>query len=150
MKSFVKIFEKYLKDKNLNFTTQRRQVLEAFVSSGRHLTVEELYELARRRNPGIGQATVFRTLKLLVAADMAKKVELGDKKTRYEIKHGVDHHDHLVCVECGRFIEAVDPAIEDLQDKLCRKFGFSPRRHSLEIYGFCRKCLENGFRDRKR
>lgn len=140
MKGAEKQFEAYLRKKGLNLTTQRREVLDAFLSSGRHLTVEELYNLAKENNPGIGQATVFRTLKLLAEADLARKVVIGDNRTRYEIKYGVEHHDHLVCLECGRFIEAVDPAIEDLQKKLCRKFDFSPRKHSLEIYGFCKNC----------
>ncbi len=140
MKDAYQIFERYLREKGLNLTSQRREVLEVFLSSGRHLTVEELYNLAKKKNPGIGQATVFRTLKLLADADLARKVVLGDKKTRYEIKYGIEHHDHLVCVECGKFIEAVDPAIEELQKKLCRKFGFSPRKHSLEIFGYCKNC----------
>ncbi len=140
MKDAYQIFEKYLRQKGLNLTSQRREVLEVFLSSGRHLTVEELYNLAKKENPGIGQATVFRTLKLLADADLARKVVLGDKKTRYEIKYGIEHHDHLVCIECGKFIEAVDPAIEELQKKLCRKFGFSPRKHSLEIFGYCKNC----------
>ncbi len=140
MKNAVNQLERYLKENNLSLTSQRREVLEVFLSCGRHLTVEELYYLAKKKNPRIGQTTVFRTLKLLVEADLAKKIVLGDNKTRYEVKYGVEHHDHLVCLECGKFIEAVDPAIEELQEKLCGRFGFTPRKHSLEIYGTCRKC----------
>lgn len=140
MKGAEKKFEAYLKKKGLNLTSQRKGVFDAFLSSGRHLTVEELYDLVKEKNPRIGQATVFRTLKLLVESDLARKVVLGDNRTRYEVKYGVEHHDHLVCLECGRFIEAVDPAIEELQKKLCRKFAFSPRKHSLEIFGFCKSC----------
>jgi Fur family transcriptional regulator, ferric uptake regulator len=136
----AELFEEYLRGKGLNLTSQRRDLLDVFLSSGRHLTVEELYNLAKKKNPRIGQATVFRTLKLLAEADLARKVVLGDNIARYEIKYGVEHHDHLVCVECGKFIEAVDPAIEELQKKLCKKFGFSPRKHSLEIFGYCRAC----------
>lgn len=143
MENAVEQFEQYLKKKNLNLTSQRREVFEVFLSSGRHLTVEELYNLAREKNPGIGQATVFRTLKLLADADLVKKIVLGDNRTRFEIKYGVEHHDHLICLECGKFIEAVDPAIEELQKKLCRKFGFAPRKHSLEIFGYCSSCTKN-------
>lgn len=140
MKNAVLQFENYLKKRNLNFTHQRRQILEVFLSSGRHLTIEELYNLAREKNPGIGQATVFRTLKLLADADLAKKIVLGDNRARFEVKYGVEHHDHLICLDCGKFIEAFDPAIENLQKKLCRKFGFIPRKHSLEIFGYCENC----------
>ncbi len=140
MQAAIKQFEKYLKDKNLNLTSQRKEVFDVFLSSGRHLTVEELYNLVKKKNPRIGQATVFRTLKLLSESDLAKKVVLGDNRTRYEIKYGVEHHDHLICLGCDKFIEAVDPAIERLQRKLCKKFGFTPRKHSLEIFGFCKDC----------
>ncbi len=142
MKNVTGIFEKYLKARGLNLTSQRREVLEVLLSSGRHLTVEELYNLAKKKNSGIGQATVFRTLKLLADAELARKIVLGDKKVRYEIKYGVEHHDHLICTRCGKFIEAVDPAIEELQKKLCRKFGFTPRKHSLEIFGYCKNCVK--------
>lgn len=142
MKNALEQFERYLKKKRLNLTSQRKEVFEVFLSSGRHLTVEELYNLAREKNPGIGQATVFRTLKLLADADLAKKIVLGDNRTRFEVKYGVEHHDHLVCLECGKLIEAVDPDIEHLQKKLCRKFGFTPHKHNLEIFGYCRNCAD--------
>jgi Fur family transcriptional regulator, ferric uptake regulator len=140
MEGAIKKFEEILKEKGLKLTNQRRDVLKVFLASGRHLTVEELYNLVKAKRPGIGQATVFRTLKLLVSADLAKKIILGDNKTRFELTYGVEHHDHLVCLKCGKFIEAVDPAIENLQKKLCKKFGFSPHMHSLQIFGYCKNC----------
>jgi len=65
-------------------------------------------------------------------------VDFGDRIVRYEHKYGHRHHDHLVCVECGSFIEVFDERIEELQDKLCRNKGFLPHRHKMEIYGVCR------------
>lgn len=134
------IFTEFLKGKNLKLTRQREEILKVFLNTDRHLSVEDLYNIVKKKDSQIGQATVFRTLKLLCQADIAKEVDLGDKTIRYEHKFGHSHHDHLVCVKCGKFIEAVDPRIENLQDTLCKKFGFSPQKHKMEIFGFCKKC----------
>ena len=134
------IFIGYLKKKGLKLTDQRRIILDVFLKTERHLSVEDLYHIAKKKDPSIGQATVFRTLKLLCEADIAKEVNLGDGKTRYEHKYGREHHDHLVCLKCGRFIEAVDPKIERLQNELCKRHGFIAQRHKTEIFGICNRC----------
>lgn len=134
------MFISYLKKKDLKLTDQRKIILDVFLKTERHLSVEDLYNIAKKKDSSIGQATVFRTLKLLREVDIAKEIDLGDGKTRYEHKYGHEHHDHLVCLECGRFIEAVDSKIERLQDALCRKHGFLPQRHKMEIFGICKKC----------
>lgn len=134
------IFIDYLKKKDLKLTGQRKIILEVFLKTERHLAVEDLYNIAKKKDQSIGQATVFRTLKLLRAAGIAKEVNLGDGKTRYEHKYGHQHHDHLICLECGRFIEAVDSKIEELQNELCKSHDFKPHRHKMEIFGICKKC----------
>ena len=134
------IFIDYLRKKDLKLTEQRKEILNVFLKTERHLSVEDLYNIAKRKDPNIGQATVFRTLKLLQEADIAKEVDLGDGKVRYEHKYGHEHHDHLICIRCGRFIEAVDSKIEKLQDDLCKRHGFLPQRHKMEIFGICSKC----------
>jgi Fur family ferric uptake transcriptional regulator len=134
------IFIEYLKKKNMKLTRQREVILDSFLDSRQHVSVEDFYNVMKKKDATIGHATVFRTLKLLCEADIAKEVELGDKRVRYECNYGHEHHDHLVCVRCGTFIEAVDPAIEKLQDKLCREFSFTPHRHRMEIFGVCKKC----------
>jgi len=134
------VFIDYLKKKDLKLTGQREIILDVFLKTERHLSVEDLYNIAKKKDLSIGQATVFRTLKLLCEADIAKEVDLGDGKKRYEHKYGHEHHDHLVCLGCGRFIEAVDFKIERLQGDLCRKHRFLPQRHKMEIFGICKKC----------
>ncbi len=140
MSNELKIFINFLKKKKLKFTGQRKQILDVFLKTEKHLSAEDLYEIVRKRNPGIGHATVFRTLNILCEAGIANKVDLGDGKRRYEHRHDHRHHDHLVCVKCGSFIEAVDPKIEKLQEELCRKHGFLPQRHKMDIFGVCKKC----------
>jgi len=134
------IFEKYLLTKNLKLTQQRKEVLRFFLKSERHLSVEELYDIIKKKNPTIGHTTVFRTLKLLCDADIAREVNFADKIIRYEHKYGHEHHDHLICLKCGKFVEAMDPKIEELQIKLCEQFGFIPIKHRMEIFGLCQKC----------
>jgi Fur family transcriptional regulator, ferric uptake regulator len=136
------LFVEFLRQKNLKLTHQREDILRAFLGSGKHLSVEELYELLKKDDPTIGQATVFRTLKLLCEANIAREVGFGDKVIRYEAKIGREHHDHLVCINCGKLIEAVDPEIEKLQDKLCQKFEFQQKWHRMEIFGFCSECTK--------
>jgi len=140
MKNPSQVFTEFLRKKNLKLTRQREEILRIFLDSGRHLSVEELYDIMKKTDPSIGQATVFRTLKLLCEADIAREVGFGDKVVRYESKIGREHHDHLVCIGCGKWIEAVDPEIEKLQERLCRKFGFKEQWHRLEIFGFCSNC----------
>ncbi|MBU1006031.1 MAG: transcriptional repressor [Candidatus Omnitrophica bacterium] len=140
MSKELEIFIGYLKKKGLKLTVQRKIMLDVFLKTERHLSVEGLYNIAKKKDKSIGQATVFRTLKVLQDAGIAKEVDIGDGKKRYERQYGREHHDHLICVKCGVFIEAVDPRIEKLQDELCRKHGFKPQRHKMEIFGVCKKC----------
>jgi Fur family ferric uptake transcriptional regulator len=136
----IDIFVDFLKKKNLKLTNQREEIINIFFKTNRHLSVEDLYDIVKKKAPHIGQATVFRTLKLLCEAGLAGEVDFGDKKIRYEHEFGHQHHDHLVCVKCNKFIEVIEPKIEKLQDALCKKFSFSPQRHRLEIFGICREC----------
>ena len=91
------------------------------------MTSEELYQKVRRNYDGIGQATVYRTLKLLADSGLAKAVEFGDGAMRYEILYGQSHHDHLICESCGVNVEVVDPAIERLQEEVAKRHGFRHR-----------------------
>lgn len=133
-------FNGYIKSKGLRNTVQREQILDSFLSANRHITAEELYELVRARHPGIGYATVHRNLVLFCKSGVADEIKIGTQKTRYEAKVGHEHHDHLICMKCGRFIEVNDDKIEELQQKLAAANNFIPMRHKLEIYGTCREC----------
>lgn len=134
------IFVAFLKARNLKLTNQREEILNDFLKTDKHLTVEDLYNVVKKKNPNIGQATVFRTLKLLREAGLANEVDFGDRKVRYEHKYGHEHHGHLICLNCGKSIEVMYPEIEKLQDALCRKFKFSPQRRKMEIFGTCKNC----------
>lgn len=134
------VFEEYIRRKNLKHSERRLQILETFLKSERHLTIDELYAMVKKMFPGVGYATIYRTLRLLCESGMCRELKLEDGITRYEHLYGHKHHDHLVCERCGRFIEVFNPEIERIQVKLARDEGFTITRHRLEIYGHCKRC----------
>lgn len=119
---------------------RREAILQVLAAGTGHLTAEEIHLQARKRLPGIGIATVYRTLKFLCGCGQASEFIPADGVARYEPAGSRAHHDHLICTSCGRFIEAVDPEIERLQDRLAARHGFKPTLHKLEIYGICSAC----------
>ena len=79
-----------------------------------------------------------------IEAGIAGEVDFGERIMRYELKYGHEHHDHLICLKCGKYIEAMDPKIERLQKRLCERFGFIPQKHRMEIFGVCKECQKKG------
>lgn len=137
------ILMNYLKEKNLKITGQRKLILDAFLNNESHISAEELYDQIKRENPGIGLATIYRTLKLFAECGLASEVHFSDGLTRYEHRFGHEHHDHLICLNCGKYIEVVDPAIEELQNRLAQMNEFQVLRHRMELYGICRNCKQS-------
>lgn len=142
MKSAQDIFTEYLSKQRLKMTPQRRTILDVFLKEESHISSEELYTLIRNEDSSIGQATVYRTLKLLAESGIAKSVDFNDGVIRYEHKYGHEHHDHLVCEHCGKTIEAVDHEIEHLQEELAKKHGFVLTHHEMYLFGVCKECQE--------
>lgn len=134
------IFYSYIKRMGLRNTRQREIVLDALLSADKHITAEGLHNTLKKRHPEIGFATVHRNLKLMCESGIAEEIKIGGGKARYEMKYGQEHHDHLICLKCGRFTEVMDERIERLQEELAASKRFTPLRHKLEIYGLCRKC----------
>lgn len=133
-------FTAYLQQHRLKITPQRRLILDIFLLEPGHVSSEELYAKVKRRDTSIGQATVYRTLKLLAGCGLAQAVSFADGITRYEPHFGAEHHDHLICELCGRTIEIMDPLIETRQEELAAKYGFTLVRHKMDLYGLCPKC----------
>jgi len=130
---------KYLHALGLRMTPQRQCIMDVFLREEGHRTIESLLIAVHKVDPSIGQATVYRTMRILCEATIAREVHFGDGVARYEHLHE-QHHDHLICERCGLTIEAVDPKIEQLQEALARKHGFIPTSHRLTLYGICPKC----------
>ncbi len=130
--------------KKLRSTAQRRLIVESFLEGRAHVTIEDLLEVVRVRDRGIGYATVYRTLKLLAECGVASERKFGDGLSRYELADDDDHHDHLICTSCSGITEFEEPRIEKLQDVVAARHGFRVTTHKLELYGTCRTCIEGG------
>lgn len=135
-----RVLKEYLQQKDLKYTDQRRVILDSFLKTETHFTVDDLYARVKAVNQSIGYTTVYRTLKLFTECGLATEMKFEDGVTRYEHCFGHEHHDHLICVKCGRLIEVVEPEIEELQEKLARKHHFDIEHHRMELYGICQKC----------
>jgi Fur family transcriptional regulator, ferric uptake regulator len=136
----VELLGDFIRRKGLRYTSQREEILKAFLSEERHLSMDELYRIVRRKSRSIGYVSVYRTMKLLEEAGLCSEVDLGDGKARFEHKYGHHDHNHLVCVKCGRCVEVSEPEIVRLQDVLAKEKGFVPLKHKLQIFGVCRRC----------
>jgi len=144
MKSAKTVLRQYLKNKGMLHSKQREQILDVFLKTERHLTIDDLYGLIRKKNPRIGLATVYRAMSIICDAGLAREIDFGDGVKRFEHKYQHQNHHHLVCIKCGRAIEVVSLEIEKLQQRLAKKHGFTPVKDTMEIFGICRKCKRKG------
>jgi Fur family transcriptional regulator, ferric uptake regulator len=139
-----KLFQNFATAKGLRSTRQRDIILDVFLSTHEHVSVEELYLKIKSIHPGIGSATVYRTLKLFSEAGLANEILLHDGQTRYEHVMAGEHHDHLVCTGCNSIIEFENETIEKLQEEVAARHGFLIKSHKMEIYGLCSSCRKAG------
>jgi len=133
-------FTLFLQERGLRLTDQRREVASTFFGAEGHHSADEIFSLVRARVPGIGFATVYRTLKLLREAGLATGMNTGDGFARYEPPSGKGHHDHLICRSCGLIVEFENDRIEELQGEVARRHGFTVTDHRMELYGLCGGC----------
>lgn len=132
-------FLDFMNRKGLNTTSQRRTIAEAFFELPGHHSLEEFYQHICSAIPASGDYG-YRTLKLLCDAGLAMEIHFSDGITRYEVARPDSHHDHLVCLGCGKIVEICDPRIEKLQRELAEKYGFKLRGHVHNLYGLCAEC----------
>ena len=132
--------QKALNIDGMRVTSQRALVIEIIRQGGGHLDADEIYRRARQKEPRLSLSTVYRTLKLLVKAGLATERQFGDGFTRFEPVHREEHHDHLICINCGKIVEFKDDRIEELQNGVAGKHNFRVTDHKLELYGYCNRC----------
>jgi Fur family ferric uptake transcriptional regulator len=133
-------FQARLSSRGFRSTRQRTRIAEIFFDMGGHHSVEEIHALLRQQTEGAGHATIYRTMKLLVDCGMAKARHFGDGLTRYEAFEEGEHHDHLICTDCGMIVEFENDTIESLQDAIALQHGFTLKHHRMELYGLCSTC----------
>ena len=134
-------FKELLKKNSLKFTIQREVILETLYNSDEHLTPEGLHHLIQDKQPDLktGIATVYRTLALLEESNVVTSLSFGAQGKKYELG-AKEHHDHLICTECGKITEFVDAEIEKRQRSITDELGFEMKDHSMQIYGICSEC----------
>lgn len=141
--SLLKNFKSLLKSNNLKYTLQRELILKYLYKSKKHLTPELLYNEIKLDAPelNIGIATIYRTLTLLEDAGFVTSISLGKQGKKYELANK-EHHDHMICTNCGKIIEFIDEEIEARQSKIAKQYQFQMLDHSMQIYGLCRQCQQ--------
>jgi Fur family ferric uptake transcriptional regulator len=133
-------FTEFLEKKSLKLTSQRRTILRQAIEASGHFSAERLLEFSKKKDSTISKATVYRTLVLLKESGILEEQDFGEGKKVYERAQGRKHHDHLVCIKCGRIIEFENDTIEKLQDQEAQRHQFRIVYHSLKLFGFCRNC----------
>lgn len=133
-----------LKKAGLKVTLPRLKILQILEhASKRHLSAEDIYRDLLESGDDIGLATVYRVLTQFEEAGLVVRHHFEGDQSVFELDHG-EHHDHLVCVKCGKVEEFVDPVIEKRQQEIAKEARFSITDHSLNIYGICEKCQKLG------
>ena len=128
-----------LKDMGLKATLPRMKVLELLQQhKTRHLTAEDVYRLLIDEDADVGIATIYRVLTQFEQAGIVKRHHFETGKAVFELNEGT-HHDHLVCLDCGRVEEFYDSKIEQRQDAVAAERGFKVAEHALYLYGHCTK-----------
>ncbi len=126
-----------LKKAGLKATLPRIRILQILESSEqRHMSAEDVYKALLEADEDVGLATVYRVLTQFESAELVVRHHFESGQAVFELNQG-GHHDHIVCAQCGKIVEFVDPTIENRQRRVAEKAGFGIRDHSLIIYGDC-------------
>lgn len=132
--------EHYTRERGLKRSRQRDLILERFLRLGGHVSVDEVHADARTADPSVGRATVYRAMRLFLDAGIASSIDLKDGLTRFEPALSRQHHDHLICVRCGRIDEFLSREVEERQDEIAEQFGYRLIWHRHQLYGLCPRC----------
>ena len=134
------ILKKALKKEGLRYTHQRQAIWDELSASDEHRDAEEIYLALYNSGLKVSRATVYRTIDVLVKNNLVRKLDLGDGRARYENKMDTAHHDHLICVQCGKIEEFMDNVIENRQEVIVKNFGYRLIRHIHQLFVICDEC----------
>lgn len=135
----------FIRRKGLRRTGQRDTIVSAAFSKDELFSADELFERARKLDSKTSRATVYRTLSLMVEANLLREIDLGDNQATYDPKFAVKpSHNHLACIDCGRIVEFEDSHLELLNDCVTRRMGFKPVQQSVRIEANCEQLRLKG------
>lgn len=134
-------FRKLFRQERVENFDDRFKVLDAFLSTENHVTSEDLHDLLTQRGVSVTLDFVRDTLKMLSRVGFAVAGRFDNGAVRYEHRHLGDHHDHMICTRCRRFIEFKDERLEAYQIEIAERHGFHLLRHRMELYGLCADCM---------
>ena len=144
MQKYLERFMRHMEDNGCHVTRQRMAIASAFFSMPGHPTMEEVYDTIKESEPGIGLATVYRTLKLLQEAGLALELRFGDKTARFEVVSPERAHTHLVCRACGVVLEVSGRPMERMRHEMTEDYGFAVEDQAHCLHGLCRECRAIG------
>lgn len=136
--------KKDLRNVGLKVTLPRIKILEILERQGdeRHLTAEQVYKILLGENEDIGLATIYRVLTQFEAAGLVTRHHFEGGNSIFELDKG-KHHDHILCVKCGKVDEFTDEVIEQHQAAIAKKLGYELTDHNLYLYGLCAQCQKS-------
>ena len=140
MKTKEEIFKNYVRQKGLKFTPERQLVLKYVFEIHNHFEAEDLLIKIRENGDRVSKGTIYRTLPLLVDCNLIRTVEFVEHHLHYEHTYGHKHHEHLVCLKCGKVIEFYNDVIETELKRVCKENKFILNGHKIESTGYCEKC----------
>ncbi len=141
----IKKITSKLKKSGYKLTPQRQAIVDTIIDSvGKHLTVEEIFEIVKVRRPEIGLATVYRTIMLMHEENIVTRLDLKDGTARYELTRlDEEHtHHHLICIQCSKVFEFMGDLLDPLEEEIGNKYNFKILDHSLKFYGICNECAK--------
>jgi len=144
------IFKHFIKSQGLRQSRQRDRVVDTFLSLKGHTSAEELLSKVRKKDKRVGLTTVYRTMKLLTRCGLAVERKFNRQVSTFEPGRVGQHHDHLICLGCGRIMEFKNKSIETLQEAVAQKHAFFISHHVMELYGYCLDCSKKTKKKSKR
>ena len=135
----------FLACKHMRLTGPRRAIIGTVFSTEKHFTAEELLNWARRRDKSVSRATVYRTLPLLTESGLVREMDFGKEQKYYDPNYAEHpHHNHIICLDCGKIVEFDSRQIEQFEDEITRRLGFSAKAHRLQITATCEEFRKLG------
>jgi Fur family ferric uptake transcriptional regulator len=138
-----KQFKKLFKQEQIDNFEDRFKVLEVFLQTEKHVTIDELVNLLDQNGWQLDPDFVRETMKLMSRFGFAHQSRFDNGAIRYEHRHLGQHHDHMICTRCRKIIEFQEDRLEELQIQIAAAYGFHMLQHKMEIYGICAQCLKD-------